>query len=153
MTVEDMPMVRWFVGMEWRTVAASAASTLVVLVAGMACQRGNKPAPAGAAPELGFRSPAAGDTLIEGHTYTIRWTSPPGMRINLGARMGGHDKGHLLINAPAGLDSLVWTVPSGFVTGFGPPSAEVWLRLENADSSLQWVEAGPLVVTGASRSN
>lgn len=97
-----------------------------------------------------FRSPAAGDTLVEGRTYTIRWVSVPGRRINLGAVMGGHDKGFLLTNAPAGLDSLVWTVPIGFVTGFGPSSSDqVRLRLENADSADQWVETGSFVITGA----
>ena len=99
-----------------------------------------------------FRSPTAGDTLVEGRTYTIRWVSVPGRRLNLGAVMGGKDKGFLFTNAPAGLDSLVWTVPLGFVTDFGPSSSnQVRLRLENADSTDQWVETGPFVITGASR--
>jgi hypothetical protein len=65
--------------------------------------------------------------------------------------MGGKDKGYLLTNAPAGLDSLLWTVPLGFVTGFGPSSSRVRLRLENADSTSQWVETEPFVITGAQR--
>ena len=86
---------------------------------------------------------------MEGRTYTIRW-SAPGRRINLGAAMGGHDKGYLLTNAPVGLDSLVWTVPVGFVTGFGPSSSnQIRLRLENADSTDQWVKTGPFVIKGA----
>jgi hypothetical protein len=102
--------------------------------------------------DFAFRSPTAGDTLVEGRTYTIRWASVPARRINLGAVMGGHDKGYLLTNAPAGLDSLVWTVPVGFVTGFGPSSSnQVRLRLENADSTDQWVETGPFVIRGAPR--
>ena len=85
---------------------------------------------------------------MEGRTYTIRWVSGPTLGINLGAVMGGKDKGFLLTNAPAGLDSLVWTVPVGFVTGFGPSSSnQVRLRLENADSTDQWVETGPFVIT------
>lgn len=100
--------------------------------------------------EFAFRSPTAGDTLVEGQTYTIRWVAAPARRTNLGAVMGGHDKGFLLTNAPAGLDSLVWTVPVGFVTGFGPSSSDqIRLRLENADSTDQWVETGPFVITGA----
>jgi hypothetical protein len=64
--------------------------------------------------------------------------------------MGGHDKGLLLSNAPAGLDSLVWTIPVGFVTGFGPSSSDqIRLRLTNADSTDQWVEVGPFVIVGA----
>ena len=102
--------------------------------------------------DFAFRSPAAGDTLVEGRTYTIRWVSLPGRRINLGAVMGGKDKGFLLTNAPAGLDSLVWIVPVGFVTGFGLSSSnQVRLRLENADSTDQWAETGPFVITGASQ--
>lgn len=101
---------------------------------------------------LAFRSPTAGDTLVEGRTYTIRWITPPGARINLGAAMGGKDKGMLLSNAPANPDSLRWTVPVGFVTGFGPASSDqIRLRLENADSTDQWVKTGTFVITGASR--
>ena len=89
---------------------------------------------------------------MEGRTYTVRWVSVPGRRINIGAVMGGKDRGFLLTNAPAGLDSLIWTVPVGFVTGFGPSSSDqMRLRLENADSTDQWVETGPFVITGAPR--
>lgn len=115
--------------------------TELLLAFALACTKGDR--------AFAFRSPAAGDTLVEGRTYTIRWVSTPARRVNLGAVMGGHDKGYLLNNAPAGLDSLVWTVPIGFVTGFGPASSDqVRLRLENADSTDQWVETGPFVVTG-----
>lgn len=101
-------------------------------------------------PAFAFRSPTAGDTLLEGNTYTVRWVSVPARRVNLGAAMGGHDKGYLLTNAPAGQDSLVWTVPIGFVTGFGPSLFDqMRLRLENADSTDQWVETGPFVIAGA----
>lgn len=97
-------------------------------------------------------SPKAGDTLVEGRTYVIRWMSPDTMRINLGAAMGGKDKGMLLTNAPSTPDSLVWTVPAGFVTGFGPQSSDaVRLRLENAANPDQWTEAGPFTVSGAPR--
>jgi len=95
-------------------------------------------------------SPTAGDTLVEGRTYTIRWTAGRVKHINLGAAMGGHDKGLLINNAPAHPDSLRWKVPVGFVTGFGPPSSnQIRLRLENADSTSQWVESKPFVITGA----
>jgi hypothetical protein len=99
--------------------------------------------------EFAFQSPVIGDTLTEGRTYTIRWVAAAGTRINIGAVMGGKDKGMLLSNAPGDLDSLVWTVPVGFVTGFGPSSSDqIRLRLENADSTDQWVETGPFVITG-----
>jgi hypothetical protein len=98
---------------------------------------------------MAFLSPREGDTLVEGHSYVIRWSAPAGMRINLGAAMGGKDKGMLLVGAPAQTDSLVWTVPVGFVTGFGVSSSgQVRLRLENADSAGHYVEAGPITVKG-----
>jgi hypothetical protein len=130
-----------------------------LLLLTLACSKGQErqsvPDSLGVSPPQGtfaFLSPTAGDTLVEGRTYTIRWVSLPGKRINVGAVMGGKDKGFLLTNAPAGLDSLVWTVPVGFVTDFGPSSSnQVRLRLENADSSDQWVETGPFVITGVPR--
>ena len=123
-----------------------------ILVVAAACTRGKEsPSSRVSSTEaFAFRSPTTGDTLVEGRTYTIRWVSTPARRINLGAAMGGHDKGLLLANAPPGLDSLVWTVPIGFVTGFGPFSSnQIRLRLENADSTDQWVETAPFVITGA----
>lgn len=97
-------------------------------------------------------SPRAGDTLIEGHAYVVRWLAPDTFRINLGAVMGGKDKGYLLMDAPATPDSMVWTVPEGFVTGFGIASSDVVrLRLENAGNPDQWTEAGPFTIRGAPR--
>jgi len=139
--------------MHWRLVLWP-----LVLLA-LACRKGqdrhSAPASLGVPASQGtfaFRSPTAGDTLVEGRTYTVRWVSVPGRRINIGAVMGGKDRGFLLTNAAANLDSLVWTVPVGFVTGFGPSSSnQMRLRLENADSTDQWVETGPFVITGAPR--
>jgi hypothetical protein len=100
--------------------------------------------------KLALVSPGAGDTLVEGRTYVIRWTAGSVRHINIGAAMGGHDKGLILNNAPAHPDSLSWKVPIGFVTGFGPRSSnQIRLRLENADSTDQWVESKPFVITGA----
>jgi hypothetical protein len=128
----------------------------LLALAPASCRPGREAPPAsvgipdsGAATGFSIDVPHAGDTLVEGRTYVIRWHARPGMRINLGAVMGGKDKGYLLNNAPADPDSLVWTVPVGFVTGFGPLSSDqVRLRMENADSSDQWVEAGPFTITG-----
>jgi hypothetical protein len=103
-------------------------------------------------PAFALLSPKQGDTLVEGRGYVIRWRAPANFHLNLGAVMGGKDKGMLLTSRAAAPDSLVWNVPIGFVTGFGIASADnVRLRLENADSSEQWVEAGPFTITGASR--
>lgn len=129
-----------------------------LLFLALACRldRSVPPAPpaaaSGPAPRFALLSPAAGDTLVEGRTYTIRWVAVPPRRIDIGAVMGGHDKGLLLSHAPSDPDSLVWTVPLGFVTGFGPTSSDqIRLRLENADSTEQWVETGPFVIRGTPR--
>ena len=106
-------------------------------------------APPPARRTLALLWPAVGDTLVEGRSYVIRWSAPVGMRISLGLATGGKDRGMLLVNAPAEPDSLVWTVPVGFVTGFGVRALDqVRLRLEQADSAGRYVEAGPFTVTG-----
>jgi hypothetical protein len=56
------------------------------------------------------------------------------------------------VRAPAEPESLVWKVPVGFVTGFGVASSDqVRLRLEDADSAGNYVEAGPFTVRGVGR--
>ncbi len=96
-----------------------------LLIGPLACTKGpdrppppEAPAVPGLPAPLAFQSPLGGDTLVEGRTYTIRWSAPAGMRINLGAAMGGKDKGLLLAGGSGGADSLAWTVPEGFVTSF-----------------------------------
>ena len=134
---------------------------VLVVVNGASCRSPREPAarPAGSLVQpagpterhLAFAivSPRVGDTLLEGRSYTIRWLAPDTFRINLGAAMGGKDKGYLLTDAPASPDSLVWTVPAGFVTGFGIVSSDVVrLRLENAANPDQWTETGPFTIRG-----
>ena len=129
--------------------AASAA------LGGCDCRPERTDVGAGAPPRSGTRAslallaPRAGDTLVEGCSYVIRWSAPAGTLINLGAAMGGKDKGMMLVSAAARPDSLVWRVPAGFVTGFGVASSDrVRLRLEDADSAGHYVETGPFTVTG-----
>jgi hypothetical protein len=112
------------------------------------------PSPMAAPPEqikkLVLLSPKGGDTLVEGRTYIIRWQPGSARHVNIGAAMGGHDKGLLLNDAPGSRDSMSWKIPIGFVTGFGPSSSDqIRLRLENADSTNEWVESKPFVIIGA----
>lgn len=51
---------------------------------------------------------------------SVRWRAPADMHVNVGAAGGGKDKGHLAFELPAETDSLRWTVPKDFVSGFGP---------------------------------
>ena len=92
-------------------------------------------------------SPRPGDRWAEGTDHVIRWRTSGIPAINLGAAVGDKDKGHLLLNVPSSTESLVWTIPVGFVTGFGPDSSnQVRLRLENATDPTQFVEAGPFTI-------
>jgi len=64
--------------------------------------------------------------------------------------MGGKDKGHLAMGLAPGVDSLVWRVPAGFVTGFGIGRADnLRLRLENAENLEQFVDSDTFTVFGA----
>ena len=134
-------------------------SGILVLVALGACRPSEKSPPASSdsvaatdsIPRGAFAilTPKAGDTLVEGTTYTIRWNAPGVLKINLGAAMCGHDKGYLLSDAPSVPDSLAWPVPVGFVTGFGlNASSDMRLRLEDASDPAHYVEAGPFTIVG-----
>lgn len=99
---------------------------------------------------LAILSPTPGAVLTEGSSYTIRWRAPRGMRVSVGAAMGGKDKGHLAIDLPAGTDSLNWTVPKGFVSSFGPDHSDaVYLRIENATNPAQYADSNPFTVRAA----
>jgi hypothetical protein len=132
---------------------------ILVLAALTACRPSEKSPPASidsvattdSIPRDAFAilTPKVGDTLVEGAVFTIRWKAPGILRINLGAAMGGHDKGYLLTDAPAVPNSLAWPVPVGFVTGFGlNASSDMRLRLEDASDPAHYVEAGPFTIVG-----
>lgn len=133
--------------------------TILLFIAVIACRPAEKlPPPTGdsvatadSTPPAVFAilTPTANDTLVEGSTFVIRWSAPGIAKINLGAAMGGHDKGYLLTDASAVPDSLAWQVPVGFVTGFGPSaSSDIRLRLEDAGDPNHYVEAGPFTIVG-----
>ena len=103
-------------------------------------------------PALEILSPRAGVRWIEGSTQVIRWRANGVATINLGAAVGGKDKGHMLLGAPALPDSLVWEIPAGFVTGFGLDSAaDVRIRLEDAADPRRFVESPPFTIVGSPR--
>lgn len=93
-------------------------------------------------------SPAPGDEWHEGGTYVIRWIAPRAGEVNVAAAVGGKDRGHLAMRLPAGTDSLRWTVPEGFVSGFGPErSDEVRIRIESADDPAVGITSEPFAVS------
>ena len=103
------------------------------------------PAPAPAA--FAILAPSAGTTWVEGQSYVIRWQGASWPRINIGVAMGGKDKGHLVENYSAALDSLGWTIPPGFVSGFGlSRSDNMRLRFENADDPGQFVDSDSFAI-------
>jgi hypothetical protein len=134
------------------------AMVLLGLAAG--CTRDKPPPPATgdttlsavAEPALTILSPQAQDRWTEGTRQVIRWRVTGISAINVGAAMGGKDKGHLVLNAPPEPDSLVWEIPVGFVTGFGLDSAsDVRIRLENAADPTQFVDSEPFTILGKGR--
>jgi hypothetical protein len=97
-------------------------------------------------------SPALGAVWREGTSHVIRWTARRPGAVNIGAAMGGKDRGHLVFDVPADADSLRWTVPPGFVTGFGPARSDaVRIRIEDAGDPRIGVESAPFSVVGTPR--
>lgn len=113
------------------------------------------PAPGPATPTAGdapyqIVSPGRDSVWREGERYVIRWRSGRPGAVNVGAAVGGKDKGHLAMALPAGTDSLVWTVPPGFVTGFGPERSDaVRIRVEDAVKTRIGAESEPFTIVGA----
>jgi hypothetical protein len=94
-------------------------------------------------------APSTGTVWVEGQTYLIRWENLSWDKVHISAAVGGKDKGHLAFNYPARVDSLTWTVPAGFVTGFGPASSnQVRIRLEDAADPTRFVESAAFTVRG-----
>lgn len=95
-------------------------------------------------------SPEGGTVWTEGQSYTIRWHAPAGAAVNIGAAVGGKDRGHLAFNLAAGTDSLRWTVPPGFVSGFGPQRSDaVHLRIEDAHDPMRFAESAMFTIKAA----
>lgn len=135
-------------------------SSILLLLALTACRAGEKTPPASgdstsatdstASTVFGILSPKAGDTLTEGATYIVHWSAAGVTRINVGVAMGGKDRGHLLLDAPAAPDSFAWAVPVGFVTGFGlAASSDMRLRLEDAADPSHFADTKPFTIVGS----
>ncbi len=66
--------------------------------------------------------PNGGEVWREGETHEIRWEANGVKRICISIGIGGKDKGLIVdddCKIDARLGSVSWTVPRGFVTGFG----------------------------------
>ena len=134
----------------------SAVLFLAPLIAALACarqpapERGESLATSRPAARLEFLSPRAGEIWREGSTHVIRWRADGVTRVHVEAAMGGKDRGHLAFDLDAGVDSLVWQVPIGFVTGFGPTrSDQVHLRLEDASDPSRFADSDMFTIMGA----
>lgn len=98
-------------------------------------------------PNIEILSPAGTDTLVEGRTHVIRWTASGVQTLDIGAAIGGKDKGHLGIGIPATPDTLVWTVPEGFVSGVGlVASSNARLLFESRDPEGARAESEPFTI-------
>lgn len=98
-------------------------------------------------PSIEIISPTATDTLVEGRPHVIRWTASGIQTLDIGAAVGGKDKGHLGIAIPATPDTLVWIVPEGFISGFGlEASSDARLILESRDPEGASAESEPFTI-------
>ena len=89
---------------------------------------------------------------MEGARQVIRWKTSGITTLDVGAAVGGKDKGHLAIGVPALLDSVVWQIPVGFVTGFGPDSAtNVRIRLEDFADATRFADSDSFTIVGSAR--
>jgi hypothetical protein len=94
-----------------------------------------------------FLSPRAGDAWSETESYLIIWRAPGWDSVNVGVVMGGKDRGHLAFHRDARNDTLIWSIPKGWATGFGVARADsVRLRLENAADPRQFVDSALFTV-------
>ncbi|HEU4800858.1 MAG TPA: hypothetical protein VFS94_09505 [Gemmatimonadales bacterium] len=130
---------------------------LIALVALVGCDRRRQMMPPDGAdtgvaildsiPTIEILSPAGTDTLVEGRTHVIRWTASGVQTLDIGAAIGGKDKGHLGIAIPASPDTLVWTVPEGFVSGVGlEASSNARLMFESRDPAGAHAESEPFTI-------
>ena len=70
--------------------------------------------------KLAVVSPEKGVCWYEGRTYTIRWKGGGPGKVCISVLLGGKDKG--IVNdcsTKASRGSYEWSIPQGFVTGFG----------------------------------
>lgn len=69
-------------------------------------------------------SPNGGETWMEGETYRIRWHSTGIEQVNIAVATGGKDLGHVALDVDAEAGEYAWTIPQGFVSGFGPSESD-----------------------------
>lgn len=98
-------------------------------------------------PSIEIVSPTGTDTLVEGRAHIVRWTASGVQTLDIGAALGGKDKGHLGIGIPATPDTLVWTVPEGFISGVGlEASSNARLLFESRDPEGARAESEPFTI-------
>ena len=70
-------------------------------------------------------APNGGEVWAEGETHEIRWKSEGVAEVQIAVAVGEKDKGHLGSGSPidAQQGRFAWTIPQGFVTGFGVSKA------------------------------
>lgn len=132
-------MIRWFVPL---MLATAVAACRAEPRSDGSAQSGPLPgdSSAAASPELvdtsavlAVTAPAAGAVWEEGGTYVIRWVPNPTNTVGVSVAVGGKDRGHLALGLAPGTDSLCWTIPEGFVSGFGPSRSDaVRIRIEDS---------------------
>jgi hypothetical protein len=72
-------------------------------------------------PYIRVIAPNGGEVWAEGETHEVRWKAEDVDAVRIAVAVGGKDRGHLGEEGPidARAGSFAWTIPRGFVTGFG----------------------------------
>ena len=83
-----------------------------------------EPTATSAAPSLTVVVPNGGEVWKEGQTYRIRWRASAIDEVNIEAATGGKDLGHIASEVEADAQMYAWTIPEGYVSGFGAEGSD-----------------------------
>ncbi len=75
--------------------------------------------PQSAGPSIEVLAPGPGERWVEGQTYEVVWRSTGVEAVDIALALGAKDKGLMARGVDAEVGRYTWTVPEGFVCGFG----------------------------------
>ena len=105
-----------------------------------------------ARPSIRLLSPNGGEVWAEGETHEIRWEAEGVAEVLIAVAVGGKDRGHLGEDGPIDgrVGRFAWTIPPGFVTGFGASRAgNVRIMIHDArDREVSDLSDGFFTITG-----
>jgi hypothetical protein len=96
-------------------------------------------------PSIQVLSPGPGETWVEGRTYDVVWRATGVAQVDIGVALGGKDKGLIAQGLDAAAGRYTWTVPDGFVSGFGVAESSGRVMVsESGDPAIRGENEGDL---------